>query len=106
MSAPESLIVCASRGGRLWMQCPGCNDLHAVTFDDWDVDTSDLDRPTVSPSILVRGGPSGSEFVCHSFLRAGVWEFLSDSSHALAGQTVPMVPLPAWFVYQDREVQP
>jgi hypothetical protein len=31
---------------------------------------------------------------CHSFLRAGVWEFLSDSAHHLAGQRVPMVPLP------------
>lgn len=32
---------------------------------------------------------------CHSFLRAGRWEFLSDSAHHLAGQTVDMVPLPS-----------
>lgn len=32
---------------------------------------------------------------CHSFLKAGRWEFLGDSAHALAGQTVDMVPLPA-----------
>lgn len=31
---------------------------------------------------------------CHSFLRAGRWEFLDDSAHGLAGQTVDMVPLP------------
>lgn len=31
---------------------------------------------------------------CHSFLRAGVWDFLGDSAHHLAGQQVPMVPLP------------
>lgn len=31
---------------------------------------------------------------CHSFLRAGVWDFLGDSAHHLAGQKVPMVPLP------------
>lgn len=31
---------------------------------------------------------------CHSFLREGRWEFLSDSGHHLAGQTVDMVPLP------------
>lgn len=30
---------------------------------------------------------------CHSFLRAGRWEFLTDSAHRLAGQTVDMVPL-------------
>ena len=34
---------------------------------------------------------------CHSFLRDGVWEFLPDSAHRLAGQHHPMVPLPdAW----------
>lgn len=35
---------------------------------------------------------------CHSFLRAGRWEFLGDSAHALTGQTVDMVPLPDWLV--------
>jgi hypothetical protein len=35
---------------------------------------------------------------CHSFLRAGVWEFLSDSAHSLAGQNVPMVPLPDFLM--------
>jgi hypothetical protein len=35
---------------------------------------------------------------CHSFLRNGRWEFLGDSQHALAGQTVDMVPLPDWLV--------
>lgn len=34
---------------------------------------------------------------CHSFLRAGQWEFLGDSGHRLAGQTVPMVPLPDYL---------
>lgn len=34
---------------------------------------------------------------CHSFLRAGVWDFLGDSAHDLAGQKVPMVPLPDWL---------
>lgn len=35
---------------------------------------------------------------CHSFLRDGRWEFLPDSAHHLAGQTVDMVPLPDWLV--------
>lgn len=31
---------------------------------------------------------------CHSFLRGGLWEFLNDSAHHLAGQRdIPMVPL-------------
>lgn len=35
---------------------------------------------------------------CHSFLKRGKWEFLSDSAHSLAGKTVDMVPLPDWLV--------
>jgi Family of unknown function (DUF6527) len=35
---------------------------------------------------------------CHSFLKDGRWEFLSDSAHHLAGQTVDMVPLPDWLM--------
>lgn len=98
---PPIEIVCAVRHQRLWMWCPGCEDLHAVTLSGWDVDTGpDDDTPTVSPSILVQGG--GKNLTCHSFLRGGVWEFLPDSTHALAGQKVPMVPLPEWFVYQDE----
>lgn len=38
---------------------------------------------------------------CHSFLRSGVWEFLGDSDHHLAGQRVPMVPLPDWIMRED-----
>lgn len=38
---------------------------------------------------------------CHSFLRAGRWEFLSDSAHELAGQTVDMVPLPDGWAGED-----
>lgn len=35
---------------------------------------------------------------CHSFITDGKWQFLSDCAHPLAGQTVPMVPLPDWLV--------
>lgn len=35
---------------------------------------------------------------CHSFIRKGIWEFLGDCEHSLAGQNVPMVPLPDWMV--------
>lgn len=35
---------------------------------------------------------------CHSFLKKGQWQFLNDSAHSLAGQTVPMVPLPDWLM--------
>lgn len=81
---------------RLWLWCPGCDELHQVVDGVWQVDVSVPDRPTVSPSILVRGGRQGSDHVCHSFVRGGQWEFLPDSTHGLAGQTVSAVPLPEW----------
>jgi hypothetical protein len=62
-----------------------------------------MEAPTFSPSILVRwtktdpvtGLAVGEKYdmVCHSFVRAGKIQFLSDCSHELAGQTVEM---PDW----------
>ena len=76
---------------RMW--CTGCEDHHMVTLNSetgWQWNGS-TESPTFAPSILVSGGSQNSR--CHSFVRDGHWEFLSDSSHALAGQTVPMVPI-------------
>ena len=77
----------------LW--CPGCDDLHMITAAwTWD---GNLEAPTFDPSILCTGGPGGDTYRCHSFLKAGVWEYLTDCSHAMAGQRVPMVPIPDWL---------
>ena len=43
---------------------------------------------------------------CHAFLRNGVWDFLNDSAHHLAGQQVPMVPLPDWLLRVEDERPP
>ena len=91
--------------GRIcWMWCPGCDTAHAPRVvgtageypghgPHWDWD-GNVERPTFSPSYLVLA-PAPR---CHSFIRAGQWEFLSDCEHALAGQTVAMVPLPDWLI--------
>lgn len=60
----------------------------------WSFD-GNLESPTLSPSILTKTGHT-KNFVCHSFMRAGHMEFLSDCTHKYAGQTLPMKPLPAW----------
>ena len=98
-------------GDLLTWWCPGCHRTHAVTVNvpggwEWN---GDLDRPTLTPSILVH---SYRTFIddelqepaltnernimmtplCHSFMRAGRLEFLTDCTHELAGQTVPMAP--------------
>lgn len=87
--------------------CPGCQEdgssgLHMLPVQPvegkphWTFN-GDVHRPTLDPSILTRTGPDGS-FVCHSFLRGGVFEFLNDCTHSLAGQNVPMPNLPDWVV--------
>lgn len=72
----------------------------------------DIEKPTFSPSLLVTSGhycrgqegkecwctfeerfgkePGMSCYICHSFVRDGKIEFLSDCTHELAGQTVPV----------------
>lgn len=51
-----------------------------------------LDKPTFAPSILVtrKEGAGRAQKVCHSFIREGRIEYLSDCTHALAGQTVDL----------------
>lgn len=57
-------------------------------------------RPSFQPSVLVtyNGSDAGSAgappAVCHSFVSDGQMQMLGDSTHALAGQTVPIPPWP------------
>ncbi|HEY1179325.1 MAG TPA: DUF6527 family protein [Phytomonospora sp.] len=112
------MTAAVRRADRLYLWCPGCRELHWVTFgpDGWTWN-GDLERPTISPSILVRHRhwepPVTAENleqwkrepweqhqvdrVCHSFVRDGVWEFLSDCTHELAGQHIAMADVtPEW----------
>lgn len=79
--------------------CPGCGMLHAprVTGDGrplWEWNRC-IDAPTFAPSILVTWtyGENYEPRRCHSFVREGRIEFLSDCTHSLAGQTVPLPTL-------------
>jgi Family of unknown function (DUF6527) len=89
----------------LAFHCPGCSHSHVIRYAGpgaWEWDGS-LTLPTIGPSVLVtrEAVPDASdEFAewrterrCHSFVRSGRIEFLSDSTHSLAGQTVD---LPDW----------
>jgi len=90
---------------RFW--CPGCDSSHGVNKNVWHVD---LDTETITPSVLVWSHKklinedlegdalTAPENVmttprCHSFVTNGRIQFLDDSTHALAGQTVD---LPEW----------
>lgn len=80
-------------------QCPGCPEHHYVpTVGDkaWGFN-GDLKRPTFTPSILVypsgylEDGQRRETPRCHSFVRDGRIQFLSDCGHMLAGQTVDLL---------------
>jgi hypothetical protein len=93
----------AGDGRNLRWHCPGCGVSHMVTVAGvdghaptagpvwtWD---GNVDRPTIGPSVKITGGPQGNEYVCHLYVNEGRIQFLGDSTHRLAGQTVDMVPL-------------
>lgn len=103
--------------------CPGCKDYHVIpitpgTKDSWHWN-GDVDKPTFHPSVDVKSGhymdshqpgsscwctynkehPEDAEdgfecMHCHSFVTNGTIRFLTDSTHALAGQEVPLPDLP------------
>jgi hypothetical protein len=91
------------------INCPACGE-HVIAVSPpfsngaaWGFN-NDMDKPTFSPSLLVRTGkkadPShvmspetmGERWnrICHSFIRDGMIQFLPDCTHELAGQTVPL----------------
>ena len=96
-------------GRQLIFYCPACESNHVVNIEGIDsmypqwVFNGDVNKPTISPSVLVRWTePSDKEEefedrtkdinkVCHFFIRNGKIEFCGDCTHKLSGQTVDMV---------------
>lgn len=54
------------------------------------------DAPTFNPSMNIGVGPfpNGQTKRCHYFLHSGMIQYLSDCTHAMAGQTVPVPDVP------------
>jgi len=95
--------------------CPGCDDTHIVDDTVWQVSGKDIQDLTIEPSVLVY---ARQKFInkdlpwdelmkpenvmttprCHSFVRNGQIQFLGDSTHRLANQTVALPPLPEWLM--------
>lgn len=96
MGMPCGKLFARSDGAYMF-HCPGCGELHTVYVERDDPNTGERhrfnrhgDSPTFSPSILHL---HGIQERCHSFVREGLIHFCEDSTHKLAGLTVP---LPNW----------
>lgn len=121
------LYVVPNANGHAYIHCPGCNDIHAVNVgpNGWGYN-GNPESPTLTPSVHSKSGhfarangdatpgncycdvkeriPDWDDdhkcVSCHSYVRAGKIEFLSDCSHDKAGQTLELLPVPDW-VMQD-----
>lgn len=83
--------------------CPGCEYNHEIPTSRahnpagpcWEF-SGTTDNPTFSPSLLIpkqeyEESPEDNWPQCHSFIRNGQIQYLSDCTHKLAGQTIDMV---------------
>ena len=111
--------------GGLMFMCPGCGEMHKVMVGEgsgprWGYN-GNPEAPTFTPSILVTWNEPSEvpeEFddeskdvpkVCHSFVTDGRIQFLSDCTHALAGQTVAIpdlegCPMPQTYIAKDGDM--
>jgi hypothetical protein len=81
--------------GKVAVRCPGCGNVHAMD-SRWSFN-GDLAKPTFSPSVNAsheaRPEDGIPAYRCHSFILDGRIKFLSDCTHAFAGQSME---LPEW----------
>lgn len=104
-------------GNQLGYWCSGCEEMHALNTGPgtpcWTFN-GNYDRPTFTPSVLIRSGHHSPEYkmpadgkceyceeakaegyetlccVCHSYITDGQIQFLDDCTHKLKGKTVPL----------------
>lgn len=82
---------------RYGITCLACGCGHMLK--GWTFN-GDMEQPTFSPSLLVTGylNAENPDGVCHSYITDGKIQYLSDSTHKLAGQTID---LPEFGDYGD-----
>lgn len=89
-------------GLMLW-ECPGCNDMHSIWTHPTRPNPYGLPKhtwngsknsPTISQIIINKtSNPiTNTPKVCCCYIRDGQIDFLSESTHRLAGYIVPMLP--------------
>ena len=68
--------------------------LHVLNTRDIHTFNGDADNPTFGPSLLVKR----HDKICHSYVRDGKIEYLADSTHPLAGQTIDLPEIPEEYL--------
>jgi len=100
MSKLSAVLRKTAGGYAHW--CPGCEEMHHIAVErplpnraQWTFD-GNAEKPTFHPSVnIATAADVDLPFErCHYFLVAGELRYLGDSTHALAGRTVPLPPLP------------
>lgn len=118
----EEYVLKKMSGDILLFRCPGCKIIHQVQVGKgsgprWTWNKA-MVKPTFTPSVLVKysklteeGEKQAEEWrnndykpidmkfdnqpvVCHSYVREGKIQFLSDCTHSLSNKTVD---LPRWI---------
>ncbi len=84
----DDAVIFPQTPGSWMFWCEGCGCAHSID-GRWTFN-GNRSRPTITPSILARGINR-----CHSYVTDGSIQYLADSDHALAGQTVRMTR-PPW----------
>lgn len=79
-------------------KCPACDKMHKFCTADahtegwpiWTL-TGTPEAPTIRASVLVNWQEvEGSPVSCHSFITDGQISYCGDSTHSMAGQTIPL----------------
>lgn len=88
-------------GGYIF-HCEGCGIEHVIWtgkagYPVWDFN-GDIESPTFSPSHFCEyeWGEERKQVRCHSFIRNGNIEYLSDCTHSLAGKTIRLRDVEVW----------
>jgi hypothetical protein len=73
------------------VHCPACGCGHGLRVGQADEPNwtfnGDMEKPSFNPSLSVSGANNS---VCHSMITDGMITYFGDSTHALAGKTVPL----------------
>ncbi len=87
-----SKVIKVGNHGEAQIYCPACQRMHGLRLEPhpqaWNFN-EDYDKPTFSPSLLVKVY-TPEEIICHSFIKDGMIQFLSDCTHNMAGKTVEL----------------